>query len=129
MTPICLNGLLEGAFYQAEAWQATVAIDRARARWAAMTHGGAKSYELVVPALPDDDWLRTRMLGPLVCHCESIGATLPCCGGVFLSLFVGDRLYCVGAGSAVAWAREQLGLSIEDLRLQYGMHEQPAAPV
>ena len=70
--------------------------------------------------------LRAWLLRPLVYYCESEGASVPLCPGIFVSLFVGDRLHCVAAAEVLEWAHGEFGLSTEQLRDQYGTAESPA---
>lgn len=83
----------------------------------------ARSYELVVPAAAGWDWFAQDALPKLVYHLESIGAHLPGCAGVVVSLFAGDRLCFVGARELVAYAARRLGVSPEELARRHGTGE------
>ena len=124
---IDLNPLLQKAFYVEQVQNATEAIERAREEFVAATKTGGRSLEVVVPPEPDEAWAQERLLHPLVYYCESEGTPLPRCPGVFLSLFVGDRLHCVAAADILAWAEQRFGLSADEMRERYGTHERETA--
>lgn len=119
-----LTRLIERAFfYDRPLRNATESIARARAAFAALTQGDGASFEVVAPLDADEAWVHRDLLQPLVYFCESEGRTLPRCPGVFLSLFVDDALYCIGAAEVIAWAGDALGLTADELRARYGTHE------
>lgn len=128
MSTLDLQPLLDEAFFHAEVEDATRAIEQARERFSAAAHTDGFSFEVVVPPEPDDDWLAGRVVGPLVYFCESTGAPLPACPGVFVSFFRGRELACVLAAEVLAWARARLGLTDEELAERYGTHELETAP-
>lgn len=113
-----LAPLLARAFHSAEASHANVAIAEAREKL-----GEARSYEVLVPDRPDDDWLSEGFLKKLVYFCESTRAPLPGCPGVFVSFFAGDRLHCVLASEVIAFACDRLATTSEDLVRRYGTGE------
>lgn len=103
------------AFAQAHAAEANAAIARTREEL-----GDLKSYELVLPAEDVRAFLLERALPKLVDYLESVGAKLPGCGGVFLSVFSGDTLHFIQAREAVKLLAEWSGTSVEELRRRYG---------
>jgi hypothetical protein len=119
-----LSKLLDKAFFSAKPLRnATESIERARDRYLELKRTGATSFELVAPSTLDEAWVRERLLRPLVYYCESEGRPIPDCAGVFVSLFVGEALYCITVADVIAWARGQLGVTVDELRAQYGTHE------
>jgi hypothetical protein len=118
-----LSPLLAKAFYSNVADQASEALAEARLRFAQRSHGAAFSFEVAVPSHASRPWLVTSVIGPLVYYCESSGASLPRCEGVFVSLFVGGAIYCIAAADVVAWACEVLETSTTKLVARYGAHE------
>ncbi|HEX8703606.1 MAG TPA: STAUR_1299 family protein [Myxococcaceae bacterium] len=101
------------AFDRAPAAEANSAIARVReAR-------EERSYEVILPKAEVTTFLLRTMLPKLVEHLESVGAKLPGCGGVFLSVFSGDTLYFLSAREAVHLLAEWSGLSVEQLKYRY----------
>jgi len=47
---------------------------------------------IVVPAEPDQQWLREQLVRRLIYVCESEGVPVPECSGTIVELFVGPRL-------------------------------------
>jgi hypothetical protein len=103
------------AFAQAPAAEANQAIARTREE-----QGDLRSYELVLPADHVRTFLLERTLPKLVDYLESVGAKLPGCGGVFLSVFAGDTLHFIHARDAMQHLSEWSGLSLEELKRRYG---------
>lgn len=124
---IDLKRLLDKAFFVEDVQNATEAIERARRKYVETTETAGMSFEVVAPPEPHETWVRERLLRPLVYFCESEGSPIPRCSAVFVSLFVGARLYCLTVGEVMEWAHQQLGLSPERLRDEYGTHEQDTA--
>ena len=120
---IDLQGLLDEAFFAEEVQNASEAIERALDMFQDQTHVGARRFELVAPDEPDEDWLRSGLLQPLIYFCESEGASLPSCGGVMVALFVGSHLYAISAENVVRWGSDRIGAPIDQLRQQYGTQE------
>jgi hypothetical protein len=120
---IDLIALLRKAFFIEEVHNGTEAIERAREKFSQATRTAGLSYEVVAPAISDESWVREGLLQPLVYYCESEGMPIPRCPGVFVSLFIGDRLYCITAAAVLKWAEQQLGTSVDELRASYGTHE------
>ncbi|SRR6266542_1582609 len=121
---IDLDRLTSKAFYVEEnVRNATEALQRAAEKYIATYKTGGVSFELVVPPGPEESWARERLLRPLVYYCESEGAPIPKCPGVFLSLFRGANLYCITVADVVEWAGAQLGVTAEQLSELYGTHE------
>src|SRR5436190_21312282 len=101
---IDLSRLLDKAFFTEEhVVNATEAITRANDRYLELANGGGASFDIVAPLEPDENWARERVLHPLVYYCESKGATLPRRAGLFVSLFAGDKLYCLVPQDVIAW--------------------------
>ena len=103
------------AFAQAPATEANQAIARTREE-----QGDLRSYELILPADQVRAFLLERTLPKLVDYLESVGAKLPGCGGVFLSVFAGDTLHFIHARDAMRLLSEWSGLSLEELKHRYG---------
>lgn len=127
-----IQSLLQEAFFDADAAQATRAIAEARERVSREAKVDAFSLEVVVPEQPDDAWLRDRVLRPLVYFCQSTGVPPPACAGVFLSFFHDARLSCVLGAEVIAWAAQALGLDTGALLDRFGTgeseHAAPRAP-
>jgi len=121
---IDLKPLTERAFYQDQPLEnATQAIAKARDQLAARTQTDGVSFEVVTPAEVDEAWADRSLLRPLVYFCESEGRPIPLGAGVFLSLFIGDALFCIAVPDVMTWAKAQLGLTSDELRARYGTHE------
>ena len=103
------------AFDQSPAAEANAAMARVREE-----QGDARSYELVLPAQDVRTFLVERTLPKLVDYLESVGAKLPGCGGVFLSVFSGDTLHFIHARDAVHLLSQWSGLSVDELKRRYG---------
>ena len=125
---IDLTALLDQAFFAEDVQNASLSVDRALTEYEQQTHVGGRPFEVVAPAEPDERWLRDRLVRGLVYYCESEGAPPPKCSGTVVALFVGKRLYGIAAQNVITWATGVLGASIEQLRAEYGTHEQDAAP-
>lgn len=124
-----LKELVEPAFREVPASEANVAIARARREQA----GGdpddddapvVRSYELVLTTW--DRFVREQ-LPRLIYHLESVGAHLPECRGVMLSVFVDERLCFVNARAAVTRICQMLGVTPDQLSERYGLHEKRTA--
>jgi hypothetical protein len=102
------------AFAEAPAAEANTAIARTREE-----QGYLKSYELVLPAEGIRAFLLERALPKLVDYLQSVGARLPGCEGVFLSVFSGDMLHFIHAGDAMQLLSEWSGLSLDELKQRY----------
>ncbi|HSN33723.1 MAG TPA: STAUR_1299 family protein [Ideonella sp.] len=122
-----IDPLLDEAFLSDEAGHATPAIDAARARVSNIANVGAFSLEVVVPDAPDEDWLRERVLRPLVYFCESTGVPAPACTGVFVTFFRGGRIHCVLGGEVIAWSARELGLDVQAIVDRSGTGEREHA--
>ena len=109
------DAFLQLAFAQAPAAEANAAIARTREELE-----DARSYELILPAANSRAFLLERALPKLVDYLESVGAKLPGCGGVFLSVFAGDTLHFIHARDALRLLSEWSGLSLEELKRRYG---------
>lgn len=122
-----LNPLLDKAFFDEEVTNASESIERALETFEETYHHGARAFEAVGVAAPDDQWVAEKLLHPLIYFCESEGATLPRCGGVVVALFVDDRLYAITAEDVLQWGSDVLGVSAEQLSARYGTHERDTA--
>jgi hypothetical protein len=124
-----LRELIAPAFREVPAREANLEIARARREQA----GGdpddedapaVRSYELVLTTW--ESFVREQ-LPKLVYHLESVGARLPECRGVMLSVFVGERLCFIEAQMAVARICRMLGLTPAQLSERYGLGEKRTA--
>jgi hypothetical protein len=124
-----LRELIEPAFREVPALEANLEIARARREQA----GGdpddddapaVRSYELVLTTW--ENFVREQ-LPKLVYHLESVGAHLPECRGVMLSVFVDDRLCFIDAQPAVARICRMLGVTADQLSERYGLGEKRTA--
>jgi hypothetical protein len=120
---IDLNPVLEKAFFVEEVENASEALARAEQKFEQVTRIGARGFEIVAPGEPDEEWLREQLVHRLVYVCESEGVPVPECSGTIVELFVGPRLYAIPAEDVVRWASQLLHTSVEQLRMQYGIHE------
>jgi hypothetical protein len=102
------------AFAHAPAAEANSAIARIREE-----RGDERSYELVLPDKNIRAFLVERTLPRLVDFLESVGAKLPGCGKVFLSVFSGEKLFFISAKDAVQLLSAWSGLSMEELKQRY----------
>ncbi len=122
-----IDSLLKEAFFEGDAFSATPIIETARARVSAEANVDGFSFEVVVPDEADADWLRERVLRPLIYFGESAGMPPPACPGVFVTFFRGDRVYCVLGAEVIAWAAQQLGADEQALIREYGPGEREGA--
>ena len=120
---IDLSPLLDKAFFVEEVQNASESIQRALVTFEQKYNQGARPFEVVGVDDPDNPWISEKLLHPLVYFCESEGATLPRCGGVIVTLFLGDQLYGITAADVLQWGSDVLGASIEQLDAQFGTHE------
>jgi hypothetical protein len=121
---IDLQPLMSRAFYDEKVGRtATESLERVGNEFARRTNQEGFHYEVVVPQVPDEEWVRERLLHPLVYFCDSRGSPIPQCPGVYLAMFVGDRLYGISAADMLVWASETFNLSPDELERQYGTHE------
>ena len=122
-----LSPLWKRAFLEGEAREANQRLMDARAAFVALAPGKAGgdpfSYEVVVPPEPELAWLADTLLPPFIYHCETRRAPLPECGAVFVSAFVGERLFCVAAAEVIAFAADLLKQSWEELVELHGTGE------
>jgi hypothetical protein len=121
---IDLKRLTQRAFYREQPVRnATQAIATARDEFVARTHTEGVSFEIVAATEIDEAWVQRSVLHPLVYLCESEGRPIPLGSGVFVSLFISDALWCIAVPDVIAWATDELGVTAEELRAQYGTHE------
>src|SRR5690606_3522602 len=118
-----LRGLLEHSFFDEEVKNASEVLQRVADQFQQTTQTGARMFEVVVPDEPDEQWLRDGLVQPLVYFCESEAAVLPKCAGVVVAMFIDAHLYAISAEDVIAWASDQLGSPIEQLRQSYGTRE------
>lgn len=118
-----IESLVSESFLSAKQDQATRAIAEARAEVTREGKLGATSVEVVMPDDADEDWLGEGLLRPLIYFCQSSGAALPDCSGVFVSLFYRGHIHFVLAAEVIAWACAQLGIGWQELVAQYGTGE------
>jgi len=120
---VVIDRLLEEAFFTTEIANAFDALDEGHATFAKVYDRPGISFEVVLPPSPSDEWVRRRVVGALLYHCQSTGVPVPTCPGVFVSLFVGARLYCVAAYDVLAWASKELHETPEQWLALFGTHE------
>src|SRR5262249_26215561 len=99
------------------------ALDQARAVFARIHHRPGISFEIVLPPSANDEWVRRRVVGALLYYCQSTGVPVPLCPGVFVSLFVGQRLACIAAYDVLDWAQRELHETPAEWLERYGTHE------
>ena len=66
-----VRGLLQQAYFSTEVTNATQALEEAHKRFIDKHRSDGLSFELVVPGQPDAEWLREKVLRPLVYFCAS----------------------------------------------------------
>jgi hypothetical protein len=118
-----LNRLTEKAFFAEEVANASEALARAMQKFEQVTHTGARAFEIVAPADPDEAWLREQLVHRLVYFCESEGMPVPECGGMVVALYVGPWMYGIPGAEVLRWASGVLSASIDQFRAEYGTHE------
>ncbi len=114
-----LDGLLGRAFHQAPAREANEQIAgqrNARAEGALE----ALSYEIVLEPSATLVDAAERLLPKLVYFLDCRGLPLASARGVFVSLFVGDRLYFIDATDVVAQLAAAAGITLEELKRKHG---------
>lgn len=114
-----LAPLLAKSFDRAEARDANEAIGRARRQVGEQ----ARSFEVAVPETADAGWLEKALVPKMVYHLESLGIRPPEYGGIFASLFVGEKLWFVRMKDLMEFAGAQLKLSGEQLYAKWGTGE------
>ena len=114
-----LQPLFDRAFLRAKAQEANQTIQRARE----VEGEPARSFEMVVAPEAGLEWLQAKLLPRLVYHLESLGVRPPAYPGVFLSLFLGDELFCVHTRDAMAFAQEALHLTADEMYARWGTGE------
>lgn len=114
-----LASLLEKAFKVAPAADANQVIEQVREEQSTEL-GEALSYEAVVPEANPVSWLAERLLPKLVYFLDSRGARLPSVGGLFVSLFVGDRLYFFEVEPLLELLSEWSGVPIAEMAPKWG---------
>jgi hypothetical protein len=114
-----LAELLEAASRVVPAAEANAAIGAMRDEQATRGELGL-SYEVVVPAGEPWTHLTGVALPRLVYFLDCRGALAPSTPGVFVSAFVGERLYFFDAGAFVAIVGRRAGLDLDALREKWG---------
>jgi hypothetical protein len=120
---VAIDRLLEEAFFTTEVENAFDALDEGHATFRRVFDRPGISFEVVLPESPSDDWLRRRVVGALLYHCQSTGIPVPTCPGVFVSLFIGGRLHCIAAADVLAWAAKELHETPDQWLALFGTHE------
>ncbi len=85
--------------------------------------GDAVSYEVVMPPGAGVEWLSDTLLPRLVYFLDCRGSSLASTGGVFVSLFAGERLYFFDPGTLVEATRGERTLA--ELIEAYGSQSTP----
>jgi hypothetical protein len=120
---VALTGLVERlealASASAPLEQANQAIEAMRAQQQS-TGRPAVSFEVVLPALDPEEFLRQRALPRLVYFLDCRGYGLPGGRGVFVSLFTPRGLFFIDAGTLALAVGEGRGLGAVELRRRYG---------
>lgn len=117
MTPL-VAALEALAFQTAQPQDANSAIDDVRSTFAGPKE--ATSYEIALPGLDPDTYLKTKALPKLVYFLDCRGVRLPSGGGVFVSLFTSQGLFFIDAGRFAEAVGRELGLDLETLHARYG---------
>lgn len=118
MSPL-LDELSRLAFDRAPNAEANTAIARVRD---ARTEGGveALSYEVAVPALAPDEYLKDKALPKLAYFLDCRGVKVPSSGGVFVSVFTPEGLLFAEAGPVVELLAKARGLTLAEVVRRYG---------
>lgn len=114
-----LNELLAAASRSALALEANLEIGRMREQTAQGRAPGL-SYEVVVPAAEPWRHLTDAVLPRLVYFLDCRGQLAARTPGIFVSAFVGERLYFFDAGLFVELVALRLGLDLAQLRERWG---------
>jgi hypothetical protein len=123
-----LAELLAAAVRVVPALEANAAIAQMREESGGATDLGL-SYEVVVPAGEPWTYLTGVALPKLVYFLDCRGALGAATPGVFVSAFVGERLYFFDAGVFVGLVAKRLGLDLAGLREKWGERTGgPSAP-
>ena len=110
-----IDSLLQDAFLSAKQEDATQAIAEARAEVTREGKLGASNLEFIVPEEVDEPWLRRQLLQPLIYFCQSTGASIPDCPGVFLTLFARGHIHFILGAEVIAWSCQRLRVSWREL--------------
>ena len=126
-----LKALLDTAIEVSPAAGANLAIAAMREK-SGLGGDSGLSYEVVVPAGEPLTYLTGVALPRLVYFLDCRGALSQKTPGIFVSAFVGDRLYFFDAGAFVAEVGKKAGLDLKALREKWGERtggpSAPAAP-
>ena len=114
-----LEPLLARAFHEAPAREANEQISAQRNAREAGGHE-ALSYEVVLDAQATPAQAAAQVLPKLVYFLDCRGLSLLAAQGVFVSLFVADRLYFIDATDVVAELASAAGTTLEALKQKHG---------
>lgn len=118
MSPL-VEQLSKLAFHRAENAEANTAI--AEVRDVRANDGvDATSYEIALPALAPDEYLKDKVLPKLACYLDCRGVKVPSSGGVFVSLFSPEGLLFIEAGPVVELLAKARGLTLAEVIRRYG---------
>lgn len=118
MSPLT-EALAALAFARAPNAEANVAISRVRDERSGEGHE-AVSYELALPALSPDEFLKDKALPRLTYFLDCRGVKVPNSGGVFVSVFTPDGLLFADAGAVVELLAKARGLTLAEVVRRYG---------
>ncbi len=117
-----IAALLKLSFRVADARDANAAIADVRG------DGKRRSYEMVLAPDATFEQLAAEVVPRVVYHLECVRAHLPQCEGVFLSIFVGERLHFVEPALFLGLCGEYMGLSLEAMARRFGPPKKPRPP-
>jgi hypothetical protein len=114
-----LERLLSSAFHQASGADANSEIEKVRVERGSEL-AEALSYEGAAPPTGTVEWLVERFLPKLVYFLDCRGARLPQAPGVFVSLFVGDRVHFFEVEVLLGALSEWSGLGFDEMVQRWG---------
>lgn len=118
MSPL-VEALAGIAFERAPNAEANTAISRVRDQRSSEGHE-AVSYELALPALGPDEYLKDKALPKLTYFLDCRGVKVPNSGGVFVSVFTTEGLLFADAGAVVELLAKARGLTLAEVVRRYG---------
>lgn len=118
MSPL-VDALSRLAFARAPNAEANAAIAKVRDE---RSEGGveALSYEVALPALAPDEYLKDKALPKLAYFLDCRGVKVPNSGGVFVSVFTSEGLLFADAGPVVELLAQARGLTLAEVIRRYG---------